>query len=314
MPQQFNPKTFVVRDSLGLDTIWLDVDALPAKTFNPVDTPELVLFHVDSAIAHQVNWANVDTFALHRMERRDTVLEKSFLNTTYHTPGKDGTPELSSQPGRQLVLSATVLLILFVSLSVIFTTSKNRIVRYFLSLFNKRKFKEYFVEENPRLLPTMPLMYLLQSMLVGSVVSVWLMSQMQVSGSWQFVGITLIVMLVYALLPLLRNGLIMLLGNVFMIEQDARKHVFISYLSHTLLFMLVIPLALQLAINIPVLNPYFNMALYTCFGLAMAYQLVKLIQNTPLPDIGALLYIFLYFCTLEILPLFLIYKMVSIYA
>ncbi len=106
----------------------------------------------------------------------------------------------------------------------------------------------------------------------------------------------------------------MALGNVFMIQQEAKKHIFISYLSHSLLFMLILPLAIQLAIQVPFLDPYFNTAFYVCFALTMGYQLFKLIQNTPLPDIGALLYIFLYFCTLEILPLFLIYKMVSIYA
>ena len=99
-----------------------------------------------------------------------------------------------------------------------------------------------------------------------------------------------------------------------MIQQDVKRHIFISYLTHSLLFMLVLPLAIQMAVQIPELNPYFNMAFYSCFALAMGYQLVKLVQNTSLPDLGALLYIFLYFCTLEILPLFLIYKMVSIYA
>jgi hypothetical protein len=99
-----------------------------------------------------------------------------------------------------------------------------------------------------------------------------------------------------------------------MIQQETRKHIFISYLTHTFLFLLLLPLAIQQAIHIPQLAAYFNTAFYICFGLAMVYQLFKLIQNTPLRDMSALLYIFLYFCTLEILPLFLIYKVVSIYA
>jgi hypothetical protein len=313
MPQQPNQQPYVFRDSLQLDTIWLDVNALPAKTFNPVDTPDLVFFNVDSAIAHQVNWAGVDTFTLHKTGNRDTILAKSFLNT-YHTKGKVGIPETTSQPKSQLILSASVLILVFACFSIIFTTSKNRIIRYFLSIFNKRRFKEYFVEESPRLLPTMPVIYLVQSVLVGSVLSVWLFSQMNISNPVRLIGITALVMLGYAIIPLLRNGLIMVLGNVFMIQTDARKHIFISYLSHSLLFILLVPVAIQMAIQVPGLNQFFNITLYTCLALTMGYQLIKLIQNTSLPDVGALLYIFLYFCTLEILPLFLIYKAVSLYA
>lgn len=313
MPQQTNPQKYVFRDSLQLDTIWLDINALPAKTFNPLDTPELVLFNVDSAIAHQVNWAGVDTFALHKIGSRDTVFEESFLNT-YYTKGKTGIPENTSQPKSQFILSASVILIVFACFAIIFTTSKNRIVRYFLSIFNTRRFKEYFAEEAPRLLPTMPVLYLVQSILVGSVLSIWLLSQINISNPIGLVGVTGLVILGYALIPLIRNGLIMVLGNIFMINSDARKHVFISYLSHSLLFMLLIPLAIVTAIQVPVLHQFFNITLYVCLALTMGYQLIKLIQNTSLPDVGALLYIFLYFCTLEILPLFLIYKTVSLFA
>lgn len=313
MPQQLNPQPFVFRDSLRLDTIWLDVNALPAKVFNPIDTPELVLFNIDSAIAHQVAWGKVDTLALHHMERRDTVYEKSFLNT-YYTKGKTGNPELTSQPTVQLILSATVLLILFGSFAVIYNASKSRLTKYFLSIFDKRRFREYFIEEQPKLFPTTPIIYFLQAMLVGSVLSVWLLSQMPIIRKPQYVMVTLAVIGAYAVIPLLRNSFIMLLGNIFMIQQDARRHIFISYLSHSLLFMLVLPIAIQLAIQIPSLNLYFNTAFYSAFGLTLAYQLLKLIQNTQFQGIRTLLYIFLYFCTLEILPLILIYKMVSIYA
>lgn len=313
MPQTIKPNSYVFRDSLQLDTIWLDVDRLPAKVFNPLDSPEVVLFNVDSAIAHQVRWEGVDTFALHKIERKDTVLQPSFLNV-YSTPGKNGTPERSSQPTTQLILSASVLLILFASLSIIFSQSKNRIFKYFLSIFDKRRFKEYVAEENPRLFPTMPLIYVLQSMLLGSVAGFWLFSLKGSGGGSELVWISLIAMAGFALIPLVRNGAIYLLGNIFMIQHDVRKHIFISYLTHTLLFMLVLPLAIQLAIQIPELSGYFNVAFYTCFALAMGYQLVKLIQNTTLPDLGALLYIFLYFCTLEILPLVLVYKVAELYA
>jgi hypothetical protein len=313
MPQIIKPNTYVFRDSLQLDTLWLDIDRLPAKVYNPIDTPDLVLFNVDSAIAHQVRWNGVDTFALHQMERKDTILKESFLNV-YITPGKTGIPEKSSQPTTQLILSASVLLLLFASLSIIFSQSKNRVFKYFLSIFDKRRFKEYVLEENPRLFPTMPLVYILQSILLGSVTGFWLFNMKGEGTGVELVWISLISILGFTFIPLIRNSAIYLLGNIFMIQQDVKKHIFISYLTHTLLFMLILPLALQLAIQVPQLDQYFNMAFYTCFALAMGYQLVKLIQNTTLPDLGALLYIFLYFCTLEILPLFLAYKVAAIYA
>jgi|688.fasta_scaffold185464_2 hypothetical protein len=313
MPQQVQPKTFVCRDSLQLDTIWLDVDALPAKLFNPIDTPELVLFHVDSAIAHQVNWNHVDTFSLHRMGLKDTAYQKSFFNT-YYSKGKGGVPEKSTHPTEQLILSSSVLIILFASFSILYTTSKVRLERYFLSIFNTRRFKEYITEEDPGFIPTMPILYLLQSLLVGTVISAWLFWNNPGLSIGELIGFTALVIGAYAMVPLLRNGMIMLLGAVFMIQKDARKHVFVSYLSHSLLFMLVLPLAILMAIQIPYLESFFNLALYSCFTLSMGYQLFKMIQNAHLPDVGALLYIFLYFCTLEILPLFLIYKVVSIYA
>jgi len=260
-----------------------------------------------------VRWDKVDTFALHKMERQDTVLKQSFLNV-YTTPGKNGTPERSAQPTTQLILSASVLLILFAALSIIFSQSKNRVYRYFLSIFDKRRFKEYVAEENPRLFPTMPFMYVLQSILLGSVAGFWLYSMKPEGRSIELISISLIAMAGFAFIPLARNAAIYLLGNIFMIQQDVKRHIFISYLTHSLLFMLFLPLAIQMAIQVPQLDQYFNVAFYTCFGLAMAYQLVKLIQNASLPDLGALLYIFLYFCTLEILPLVLMYKVVGFYA
>lgn len=313
MPQIIKPKTFVFRDSLQLDTIWLDSEAIPAKLFNPLDTPDLVLFNVDSSLAHMVRWDGVDTAGLIKVKEQDSIPQKSFLNV-YTTPGKDGIPELTPSPSSQLILSASVLLILFASFSVLFSQSKLRIGKYFFSLFNKRRFKEYVLEENPRLLPTLPLIYVLQSILLGSVSGFWIYTNRGGGSSVDLLWISLLSILGFAVVPMVRNGAIYVLGNVFMIQQDAKKHIFISYLTHTLLFMLLLPLGLQMAIQIPVLAPYFNTSFYICFGLAMTYQLYKLIENASLPDLGALVYIFLYFCTLEILPLVVIYKAVEQYA
>jgi len=312
MPQIIKP-TYVFRDSLQLDTIWLNVDALPAKVYNPIDTPDLVLFNVDSSLAHIVRWDGVDTAGLTKIKEQDSIPQKSFLNI-YTTPGKDGTPESGAKPSTQLVLSASVLLILFAIFSVIFSQNKLRIGKYFFSIFNKRRFKEYVVEENPRLLPTLPLVYVLQSILLGSVSGFWIYSAQGGGSSVHLLWISLFSIVGFALIPMFRNGAIYLLGSIFMIQQDAQKHIFISYLTHTLLFMLLLPLGIQQAIQVPLLDPYFNATFYICFGLAMAYQLYKLIENTSLPDVGALVYIFLYFCTLEILPLVVIYKAVEQYA
>ncbi len=313
MPQLIKPKTYVFRDSLQLDTLWLDVNALPAKVYNPLDTPDLVLFNVDSAMAHMVRWDGVDTAGLSRIKEQDSIPHKSFLNI-YTTPGKDGTPEPSTIPTTQLILSASVLLILFAAFAMLFSQSKNRMGRYFLSIFNKRRFKEYVVEENPRLFPTLPMVYVLQSVLLGSVSGFWIYSNGGRGGSADLLWISLLSIVGFLLIPMIRNAAIYLLGNIFMIQQDAKKHIFISYLTHTLLFMLLLPLGIQQAIDVPLLAPYFNFTFYVCFGLAMGYQLYKLIENTSLPDVGALIYIFLYFCTLEILPLVVIYKAVEQYA
>ena len=239
--------------------------------------------------------------------------EKSFLNV-YTTPGKTGEPETSTLPKTHIVMGGSVLILVFALFALLYSTSKVRIGRYLSAVFSTRRFKEYVAEEGLSLFPSMPLMYLIQSILVGSVISYWILSQTDVTKPIQLVGITGLIIVGYALIPLLRSGLIMMMGNIFMIQYEARKHIFISYLSHTVLCLLLLPLAVQLAVYLPFINIYFTWILLICFGLTLLYQLVKMLQNTPLPDAGALIYIFLYFCTLEILPLVLMYKVVSIYA
>src|ERR1700749_2480567 len=49
-------------------------------------------------------------------------------------------------------------------------------------------------------------MDLLKSMLVGSVLAVWLFSQLSATTPARYVGITIAVMGAYALIPIIRNG------------------------------------------------------------------------------------------------------------
>src|SRR5688572_6812802 len=137
MPQLVDQHVYVFRDSLQLDTIWLDIDGFPARIYNPPDTPEIVFFHVDSAIAHLVSEGKIDTFALHRLERRDTIYQQSIFNTISYR-GKSADPLTTSFPGLQTMLSGTILLILFGCFSLLISTAKARLRRYLLSIFDKR--------------------------------------------------------------------------------------------------------------------------------------------------------------------------------
>lgn len=312
MPQFNQPTKFIPPDSLHLDTIWLNYNDLPAKRFNPVDTPELVFFHVDSAIAHLVRWDHVDTVMLHHMERKDTVVSKSIFNISKPGSGQGGAPLIPSYNRFQLGFSAVVLLLFFAILSTIINTNKSRIQRYFLSIFSTRKFKDYFLEEHPGLWPTTPIIYTMQGLIAGSTVAIWLASKTMFNSPVQYGLFCLAIIGGFMLVPLFRNVLIITLGNIFMIQQDARKHVFISYLTHSFLTMLLLPLAVMQAIQLESLNLWMDTVMLSCMAMAVGYQLVKLIQNTSLPDIGSFIYIFLYFCTLELLPLLLIYKVVSL--
>lgn len=313
MPQFNQPTKFVPPDSLHADTIWLNYNDLPAKRFNPLDTPDLVFFHVDSAIAHLVRWDHVDTSIVHHIERKDTVFTESIFRI--ERPGGNvnyGDPVLPVYNKFQLGFSAVVLLLFFAVLSTIITTNKVRVQRYFLSIFSTRKFKDYFAEEHPGIFPTTPIIYTLQGLVAGTAIAIWLATKSTLATTFQYAVFCSVVIAGFMLIPLFRNILIMALGNVFMIQQEARKHVFISYLTHSFLAMLLLPIAVFQAVQLDFIYPWMDSVVITCLAMAVGYQLVKLIQNTSLPNPGSFIYIFLYFCTLEILPLLLLYKVVTL--
>lgn len=311
MPQFNQPTKFIPPDSVHADTIWLNYNYLPAKRFNPLDTPELVFFHPDSAVAHFVQWDHVDTGLTHHLERKDTVISQSFFGIS--PSGNDnGTPILPESSQFQLALSAIALLLFFAGFSTILTTNKTRLQRYFLSIFSTRKFKDYFLEEHPGLLPKMPVVYTLQGILTGCTFAVWLGTKSSFPNTLYYLGFCLAMIAGFIVIPLFRNSLIMALGNIFMIQQEVKKHVFISYLTHTFLALLLLPLAISQAIQLNFINEWMDGIVLVSLALAFGYQLIKLIQNSGQPSIGAFIYIFLYFCTLELLPLMLIYKVVTL--
>lgn len=298
----------VFKDSTGIDTIWVNLDALPAKTKNPIVPKPMVFFNIDSAIVHQSIWGKINP------EEVETKVQTEYKTYFQTTPAANKTGRIinSSLPFFDLSFSGILLLLVFVFITLLYKTSNQKINFFLSGMFNHIRFKEYFSQETIQFYPNTLLFYLLQSILVGGVLHRILLSQYSFYSNIHYWQLGLLVILCYFLVPIIRNATLLLIGNIFQIRNDIQKHIYINYLTHTLLFFVCIPFAIYYSLNIVI--PYIPVEIifYVCIGVVLMYQFFKLIQNVQIKTVGSIIYIFLYFCTLELIPLILVAKIVSI--
>jgi hypothetical protein len=200
------------------------------------------------------------------------------------------------------------LLLLFAVLKVSFTKQLQTIIQ---SFFSNRVLNNLNKEDN--LFTSWP--FLLLFVQFGFTIGMffYLVSQfyhLAFSGSgFQFyVSISVLIVIFY----LLKILILRVLGHLFNIQKPVNEYVTILYLSYFNLALLFIPLVIAFALSPLKYAPIFIAISFILLGTIFAFQFIRAGVNILSHNRFSKVYLFLYFCALEICPILILIKAIGL--
>ena len=200
------------------------------------------------------------------------------------------------------------LLLLFAILRVSFTKQLQTIVQ---SFFSNRVLNNLNKEDN--LFTSWP--FLLLFVQFGFTVGMffYLVSQfyhLAFSGSgFQFyLSISVLIVVLY----ILKILILRVLGHLFNVQKPVNEYVTILYLSYFNLSLLFIPLVIAFALSPLKYAPIFIAISFILLGTIFAFQFIRAGVNILSNNRFSKVYLFLYFCALEICPILILIKAIGL--
>ena len=200
------------------------------------------------------------------------------------------------------------LLLLFAILRVSFTKQLQTIVQ---SFFSNRVLNNLNKEDN--LFTSWP--FLLLFVQFGFTVGMffYLVSQfyhLAFSGSgFQFyLSISVLIVVLY----ILKILILRVLGHLFNVQKPVNEYVTILYLSYFNLSLLFIPLVIAFALSPLKYAPIFIAISFILLGTIFAFQFIRAGVNILSKNRFSKVYLFLYFCALEICPILILIKAIGL--
>lgn len=200
------------------------------------------------------------------------------------------------------------LLLLFAILKVSFTKQLQTIIQ---SFFSNRVLNNLNKEDN--LFTSWP--FLLLFVQFGFTIGMffYLVSQfyrLAFSGSgFQFyLSISVLIVIFY----LLKILILRVLGHLFNIQKPVNEYVTILYLSYFNLSLLFIPLVIAFALSPLKYAPIFIAVSLILLGTIFAFQFIRAGVNILSHNRFSKVYLFLYFCALEICPILILIKAIGL--
>lgn len=200
------------------------------------------------------------------------------------------------------------LLLLFAILRVSFTKQLQTIVQ---SFFSNRVLNNLNKEDN--LFTSWP--FLLLFVQFGFTVGMffYLVSQfyhLAFSGSgFQFyLSISVLIVVLY----ILKIVILRVLGHLFNVQKPVNEYVTILYLSYFNLSLLFIPLVIAFALSPLKYAPIFIAISLILLGTIFAFQFIRAGVNILSNNRFSKVYLFLYFCALEICPILILIKAIGL--
>ena len=200
------------------------------------------------------------------------------------------------------------LLLLFAILRVSFTKQLQTIVQ---SFFSNRVLNNLNKEDN--LFTSWP--FLLLFVQFGFTVGMffYLVSQfyhLAFSGSgFQFyLSISVLIVVLY----ILKIVILRVLGHLFNVQKPVNEYVTILYLSYFNLSLLFIPLVIAFALSPLKYAPIFIAISFILLGTIFAFQFIRAGVNILSNNRFSKVYLFLYFCALEICPILILIKAIGL--
>jgi hypothetical protein len=228
--------------------------------------------------------------------------ESAIKVNPYHT----GTPV---PKGNLWVLGVIVLLlVLFASLKVSFSKQLQTIVQ---SFFSNRILNNLNKEDN--LFTSWP--FLLLFVQFGFTIGMFFYLVTQYyhlsfadSGFRFYVSISVLIVVLYVL----KIVLLRLLGYLFNIQKPVNEYVSILYLSYFNIALMFIPLVIAFALSPLKYGPYYIVISFILLIIVFVFQFIRAGVNVLSHYRFSKVYLFLYFCALEICPILILIKAIGL--
>lgn len=287
-------------------TLQLDTHLLPAWHFRYDYTASPFVFNTDSALVHR------DADMIARKNHLIPGLRPSiFRGSEYKTVS--GIPQTS--PSSPLVKNFTggILFLVFVLIVVIRLSNSKKIISYLSGLVSLKQFGKFLDQEEAGWLPPMPLTLIVASMIIGATAADVFVPRDLLSDKWYFILFSSLVTLAAFVLPVLKATGAQLVGSILKITPYTSVHANFSYTGQVLYSILLLPLFFTYALGGEWLAEWGFHYMAVTYGVLLVYHFIRM--GIYISSEGAFPFFnfILYFCTLEILPLLLLYKLLIMY-
>jgi len=201
-------------------------------------------------------------------------------------------------------LVVLLLLLLFATLKISFSKQLQTIVH---SFFSNRVLNNLHKEDN--LFTSWP--FLLLFVQFGFTVGMFFYLVAQFyhisfpgTGFQFYISISLLVIVLY----ILKIVILRVLGYIFNVQKPVNEYVTILYLSYFNLSLVFIPLVIAFALSPLKYGPYCIAVSFVLLCVIFAFQLLRAAVNILSNNRFSKVYLFLYFCALEICPILILIK------
>lgn len=305
MPQHI--QLFQASDSVN--QLPVGVDLTQPKVF-PVDSvldlphSSWVYFDLDSAIqrtAFNPSVQSADTSVIHFVP---SLFENSALKAIWDEP---------AIVEQNKVLSIFLGILLIISLVLIVLIKLNaapKVFQLITSSFRPNNFRRFVEEYQPGWMPPVFTAYLLSLLIISGVIISQVFPLLRFSDIVK-IGISIALVVLIVFLPLLRSSIIAFWGWIFSTRQLAMFHVQFSYVTQLFAAAFLTPFYLNHALNLGFESMMHPLILAIGLGGIWVYQLVRIWMHGSSLGLFSVFYLFVYLCTLEIVPLLLIIRFIS---
>jgi hypothetical protein len=201
-----------------------------------------------------------------------------------------------------------LLLVLFASLKISFSKQLQTIVQ---SFFSNRILNNLNKEDN--LFTSWP--FLLLFVQFGFTIGMFFYLVTQYyhmsfadSGFQFYVSISILIVVLYVL----KIVLLRLLGHLFNIQKAVNEYVSILYLSYFNIALMFIPLVIAFALSPLKYGPYYIAISFILLAIVFVFQFIRAGVNILSHYRFSKVYLFLYFCALEICPILILIKAIGL--
>jgi len=128
------------------------------------------------------------------------------------------------------------------------------------------------------------------------------------TGFQFYLSISILIVVLY----ILKIVLLRILGHLFNIQKPVNEYVTILYLSYFNLSLIFIPLVVAFALSPLKYGPYYIAISFILLGVIFAFQFIRAGVNILSHHRFSKVYLFLYFCALEICPILILIKAIGL--